>query len=221
MWKLIAVIAVLALAVTAGSTVANAQGVINLHGSASTLTFTGDGSGSPSTISFTLGAECPSGSCTAVQNGGPSGFYDITGSPSITLTNVNTFEWTVAQSAPLTFSFCSTVDCGGAGNVTYLTGTLELVDLLQGGNIGSYNYTGNANLTVTGGTLAFTPQGIANINLQFKSLTDLSLLLDTTGSVPGVSISGGTIDPTPEPSTMLLFGSGLLLAGAIIRRRLA
>jgi hypothetical protein len=220
MWKLTIVVAVLCLSFTAGSTIANAQGTINLNGSASTLTFTGDGPGSPPTISLTLGALCPSGKCAANQSGGPSGFYDITGSPSITLTNVNPAEWTVAQSAPLTFSFCSTLDCAGLGNVTYLTGNLKLVDLLQGGNSGTFNYTGNANLTVTGGTLAFTSQGIADLNITFLSVTNLTLLLGTTNSDGGVKISSGTIDPTPEPSSMLLFGTGFLLIGGILRRRL-
>jgi hypothetical protein len=35
-----------------------------------------------------------------------------------------------------------------------------------------------------------------------------------------VRIGSGTVDPTPEPSSMLLFGSGFLAFGAILRRRL-
>jgi hypothetical protein len=36
------------------------------------------------------------------------------------------------------------------------------------------------------------------------------------------NLEGGTLDalPTPEPSSMLLYGTGFLLFGTILRRRL-
>lgn len=40
------------------------------------------------------------------------------------------------------------------------------------------------------------------------------------GATEGATLSSGEVVATPEPSSMLLFGSGLLLAGGILRRRL-
>jgi len=230
MRKLLTVIAVLGLVLTVGSTIARAQSPITLGASAASLTFTGGGSGSPSTISLTLGTPCTTSKsiCSANQSGTPSGFYDITGSPTITLTNTLNLptvnQWTVAQSSALTFEFCSNAGCTGLSNTVYLSGTLELVNLTQTGTGGQFNYNSVANLTITGGTEAASwasGSAVATLYLDF-GLTPVNLgsLLGTTNSVAGVKFGTGTIDPTPEPSSMLLFGSGLLAAGFILRRRL-
>jgi len=223
MWKLLTVMAVLGLVVTAGSPSASAQSQITLGASAGTLTFTGEDS--PTSIGLSLGTPC--GSCIATQSGTPNGYYVITGSPTITLTETSaagpTTNWSVAQSGgPLTFEFCSTPDCSGAGNKVYLSGTLSLDTLTQTGKNGQFNYNSVANLTVTGGTEAalWGSEAIGVLNLSFSSSTNLGSLLNNDNSVSGVKIGSGTIDPTPEPSSMLLFGTGLLACGVFLRRRL-
>jgi len=226
MLKSVAVMAAIGIAFLAGSTTAKAQAPINLGVSAASLVFTGEGSSS--NIGFAFGNVCPNGSpalCIA-NEGATTGHYDITGSPTITLTlaNLSAGTWTASQTSPLTFSFCSTTGCHGLGNVVYLTGNLQLVDLVQtpGGNTGTFNYTGTENLTDLSGTLAssFGSSGVLSLNLQFSSRKNIESLLNDTNKITGVRIGSGTVDPTPEPSSMLLFGSGFLAFGAILRRRL-
>lgn len=229
MRNLVTIMATLAVALTFGSTIASAQNTINLMSSASTLTFTGESSAS--TIGLTLGELCPShgqGLCRAEETGGPSGHYSITGSAAITLTLTNSAagQWSVSQAGPLTFSFCSNVGCAGVGNIIYLSGDLRLEDIVQspGAKQGAFNYTEQVNLTNLTGTLAASwgSGGIVDLNLKFTSHTNLESLLnqDSTHKVGNVKIGNGTLDPTPEPGSMLLFGSGLLALGMILRRRL-
>ena len=226
MLKSVAVMAAIGIAFLAGSSTAKAQAPINLGVSAASLVFTGEGSST--TIGFAFGNVCPSGSpglCIA-NEGATTGHYDITGSPTITLTlaNLAAGTWTASQTGPLTFSFCSTTACHGVGNVVYLSGDLQLVNLVQtpGANTGTFNYTGTENLTDLTGTLAssFGSGGILSLNLQFASRKNIETLLNDTNKITGVRIGSGTVDPTPEPSSMLLFGSGFLAFGAILRRRL-
>src|ERR1700684_2524586 len=214
--KSVAVLAAIGIAFLVGSTSARAQAPINLGVSAASLVFTGEGSSS--TIGFAFGNVCPSGSsglCIA-NEGATTGHYDITGSPTITLTsaNLSAGTWTASQTAPLTFSFCSDAACHGVGNVVYLSGELQLVNVVQtpGAKTGTFNYTGTENLTDLTGTLAssFGSSGVLSLNLQFASTKNIELLLNDTNKITGVRIGSGTVDPTPEPSSMLLFGSGFL-----------
>lgn len=229
MRNLVTIMATLAIALALGSTTASAQNTINLMGSASTLTFTGESSAS--TIGLTLGSLCPNhaqGLCKAQETGGPSGHYTITGSATITLTLTDSAagQWSVSQTSPLTFSFCSEVGCAGAGNVIFLSGDLQLVNLVQspGAKAGTFNYTEQVSLTNLTGTLAasFGSSGIIDLSLKFTSHTNIESLLneDGTHQVKNVKIGSGTLDPTPEPASMLLFGSGLVALGMILRRRL-
>jgi hypothetical protein len=229
MRNLVTAMATLAIALTFGPTIASAQNTINLMGSASTLTFTGESSAS--TIGLTLGTLCPNqgqGLCKAEETGGPSGHYSITGSAAITLTLTNSSagEWSVSQTGPLTFSFCSNAGCAGVGNIIYLSGDLQLEDIVQspGAKVGMFNYTEQVNLANLTGTLAASwgSGGIVDLNLKFASHTNIESLLneDSTHKVKNVKIGSGTLDPTPEPGSMLLFGSGLLALGMVLRRRL-
>jgi hypothetical protein len=226
MLKSVVVLVALGIALVAGSTTVRAQAPINLGVSAASLVFTGEGSST--NIGFTFGNVCPSGSpglCIA-NEGATTGHYDITGTPTITLSLVSSVAgtWTASQTGPLTFSFCSNAGCHGVGNVVYLSGDLQLVNLSQtpGAKTGTFNYTGVENLTDLTGTLAssFGSGGILSLNLQFASSKNIETLLNDTNTIKGVRIGSGTVDPTPEPSSMLLFGSGFLAFGAILRRRL-
>jgi PEP-CTERM motif len=227
MLKSVAVMAALGIAFLVGSTTATAQSTINLLGSASTLVFTGESSSSQ--IGFAFGNVCPnSASICKASQGSINGHYDITGTPTITLTltSMAAGQWSVGQTAPLTFSFCSNADCKGVTNVTYLSGDLQLVDIVQspGAKTGQFNYTGTENLTMLTGTEASTfgsSGGVLMLNLIFSSKVNLESLLNSdTATIKGVKIGSGTVAPTPEPSSMLLFGSGFLAFGAILRRRL-
>jgi hypothetical protein len=228
MLKSVAVMAALGVALVAGSSTAKAQGPITLSNSAFSLVFSGESSSSM--IGFTLGgtALCPNNAslCGATQ-GLLSGHYDITGSPTITLdlSSLVAGTWTVGQSAPLTFSFCSNVDCKGVGNVVYLSGDLQLVNIVQtpGAKTGTFNYTSSDNLSMLTGTEAstFGSSGILTLNLQFSSTKNIESLLDSTSKIKDVRIGSGSVDSTPEPSSMLLFGSGFLAIGAFLRRRSA
>jgi len=229
MRNLVTTMATLVVALIFGSPIASAQNTINLMSSASTLTFAGESSAS--SIGLTLGALCPNqgqGLCKAEETGGPSGHYTITGSAAITLTLTNSAagQWSVSQTGPLTFSFCSELGCAGVGNTIYLSGDLRLESLVQspGAKQGTFNYAEQLNLTNLTGTLAASwgSGGTLDLNLRFTSHTNIESLLneDSTHKVRNVKIGGGTLDPTPEPGSMLLFGSGLLALGMVLRRRL-
>src|SRR5580658_11143545 len=104
MLKSVVVLVALGIALVAGSTTVRAQAPINLGVSAASLVFTGEGSST--NIGFTFGNVCPSGSpglCIA-NEGATTGHYDITGTPTITLTLASSVAgtWTASQTGPLT-----------------------------------------------------------------------------------------------------------------------
>lgn len=227
----------LALAVfllLAGKTRLAAQSGISLEGGAGqSVTFTGQGSGT-NTIGVTLGS-CTSGSCslTGTESGSgslsSSGTFDITSAAnSIMLTPSSSTSglYAVSASSPINFSLTGTA---GGQSGTLLSGTLNLVDFYQqpgpgnsGSMIGSFNASMTANMTISGGIFAsqFSSAGaVAQLNVQFNSPVAISTLEGTNLSQVSTMISS-SITPTPEPSSLLLFGSGLLMLGGVLRRRL-
>jgi hypothetical protein len=210
------------VAMTFGSSVAWGQNNISLNGTGSGIVnFAALGGGN---LSLSLGAciggaNCIDGSASGngVFGGGSpplNGFYEISGAAVDTLTLISAGLWNITGS---TFNFAFTQFADGLGT-NFLSGTLALVNLGQSGSSGTLNTNFQANLTGLSGSLAslFTSSGgRANISLDLSTSTDLSTLTSATGS-----IDHGSISQTPEASSMLLFGSGLLMAGGILRRKL-
>jgi len=209
---------------------AHAQTNISMGATLNAISFTGVGNADQVTMSF--GALCDATHCPGFGSGqaiGDNGFYSITGSPTITLTdvfsgfNTPTNDWNVTQSAPLTFCFSSAAGCGGT---VYLQGNLQLVsfDQSSGGNTGTFNPNHTPDLILTGGTLEsiFGPNPVMDLVVNFGGSPQLlTTLLNNTDKVNGVNVSSGEIDPnpTPEPATIALVGSGLLTLGTALRRR--
>jgi hypothetical protein len=204
---------------------ANAQTQITLGGSTQAITFTGLGSGNTTQEAITLG-HCVGATCTlggtAFGTGGvtsgpaPYSLTSTLGSLVMTLANSVTGLWTVAQSAPILFSY------GMGGSL--LTGDLNLLTFQEtpGTKQGTFNVNETANLAITGGSLAgaFGSNGVADVLITFTTTANVISLLGTTNSLSATDSSGELI-PTPEPSGFAIFllGAGTLLIGSLLRRR--
>ena len=121
------------------------------------------------------------------------------------------------------------------GLTTYLTGTFNLLTLFESpSSVGSnFNTNGTANLQITGGSLAslFTPNAILNVDVHFNAgpagnpHTDLLTLFNAAAcNASGKCLSdhelaSGNVSAAPEPTSLLLVGSGLILMGGVIRLR--
>ena len=237
MRKILLAVSVLTLLTFAVST-ATAQEEIALDGALSghnSLTFTS--TGTPNNSGWTL--TFPGNPLIGVANGAPgtplaslTGYYFISDTGvTITGTNTsymlfpggNTAIWNVTQNSPLSFTICPTSTACGP-STALLTGTLELVNLTQTVFTGAPYSTGvfngglTANLTITGGSDAslITPYAQASITIDLPP-TNLATL-PSKSTLTG-TISSGEILPTPEPVSMALVGSGLILLGALVRRR--
>jgi PEP-CTERM motif len=200
-------------AMTLGATTTKAQTQIAL-GTSTSGTITFSSSGSPaSTVNVAF--DDVGGAASTVPD---SGLYTYTiaggGLVNVTLTSAGAGYYTASNtSVPISI-------LGGGGT---LTGTLTLVDLLQLSSNGYVNIdpSVDANLVVTGATGVLAPylsagSGGLTITLNLGSTTAINLL---NGSET-VKVSNGNIMPSPEPSSMLLFGSGLLVFAGILRRQL-
>jgi len=228
MRKLILGLALASAVLALGATPASAQTQITIGGSTQSVTFTGEGAGSPTTVDVTLGT-CSAGTCTlsgsAFGTGGlASGpaAYSITTADTnaITMTFLGGGLWSVAQTDVITFCYGGAAVCDGS----LLTGSLTLLTFSQGAGsaTGEFNSTATANLVVTGGSLAgvFTAAGgILTVTVNVVTGANVSTLLGTTGTLSGPILSGN-LTPTPEPGSMVLLGSGLLALGTGLRRRI-
>jgi hypothetical protein len=214
--------ALVVIGLTLCSIPAAAQSEIILGSSNGLLIFQGMGAGT-STLSLTLGS-CKAGVCklggTAHGTGnllsGPAPYVFLSTLGSITLSLVDKVAglWNITQTSPIDFSY--------GKNGSLLTGTLDLLSLekIPGGKGGLFNYLENANLMITGGSLAsfFTADAILDVTIRFRTTEGLDTLLGTTKKV-GAEIAHGEILATPEPSTGFLLGSGLLALGTMLRIR--
>lgn len=210
--------------------------VLLLGGTSQTLTFRGTGNADVDTLEL---GTCSTGICTWAESGkgsisvglnqlaGYSGLWSLstsyTGSPfSLTLTSGfegNSNDWGISQPKPLTFDW-GTAGCSGAS--CYLTGTLELTDILQSGQGGIFDLGLDANLTITGGTLAnlVGPVGSYDYTVDFSSNKSLHQLTDER-TLTATGSSGEVLASTPEPNSLVLLASGIgaLLMGSLMRRR--
>jgi hypothetical protein len=211
------VLSVLALTVTFGSMTARAQTGIALSTSSTAgITFTPTGGGDLSMAAAVFGSAAGLGGLL-----GQTGFYTMSGAPII-LTLGPSFSPIFADyTASGTLNFMITSLGGGMGT-DLLTGSLSLIDLVQVTSTGMTDTSAVLNLVISGGTLQSSYPGNTGISRLTINLGSLDFLPDlkTAGAT---KLGGATLDalPTPEPGSMLLYGSGLLLIGIILRRRLA
>jgi hypothetical protein len=158
----------------------------------------------PTTSTVTFSGDSTSLTMTGPLNGAISGGGSFAGATSFTLSG-----------SPLAFTGVS----GSPGDFTS-SGTLNFA--LNGGSL----FTGTlSNITLT--TLSHEPNmvilsgslnGGGQVTLILDVRTPLSGLMGTELGTLSAGEALNTV--TPEPGTMLLFGSGLLLVAGVLRRKL-
>ena len=215
MRKSIVALSVLALAVMLGSMTASAQTGISLSTSSTNgITFTPTGSGNLSMDTGVFGSAAGLGGLL-----GTTGFYSLTGGPVALALGPNLSPFFADYAASGTLNFEITSGPGGTGT-DLLMGNLSLVDLVQAFSSGMTNTSALTDMTITGGSLNGNYPGNTGISQLTINLTGLGFL-PGLGSAMATSLRGATLDAVvvPEPISMLLFGSGLILFGIILRRR--
>jgi hypothetical protein len=199
-----------------------------LGGTSQKLTFLG--SGDSNTVLIQLGS-CSNGICDWTEQGrgsvsyganqlaGYSGLWSLsipyTGTNTFNLTltpgfNGNPSDWGVSQPSPINFTW-GTAGCSGANCL--LAGNLELTDLVESGNGGTFNLGMDVDLIITGGILA----SLVNQNDILDYTITFSPGTGTTRKASGSS--GEAAMPTSELGSLLLLGTGLGLLGFVRRLR--
>jgi hypothetical protein len=231
MRKWMLVLAILIAAVTFGSTSANAQTQISIgpiQGTNQAVIFTGDG-GTGATMTF---GACGGGPCTIHTQdqfliaGANDGLFSAStlittpGPASYSLTSSNGANWSVSGPT-MAYSFSS-----GAGNLTGtvtwsqvntngsadLVGTIFVTGVSGGSDLSTYYTVGDTYIIRFAATYA-----AGNQTLEGIFGTTLTAMAGTNNAGESGSIG---ITPTPEPTAMLLYGTGIFLIGGILRRRL-
>lgn len=225
MRQLLIVLAVLTLAVSFSAISAYAQTDLNISPPASgQVTFQ---SGGANTV-----AMCTS-TCTLTNSAG-TGFVVGSGGSPVILDGSYTLSF---NSASLTLSGTQFSVTGGTGTLTYTDtfgtgGSVTLALQLTLVRDGTPTPTLSGTYAVVSSTGNLTPlfsgenaTGAFGLTLSLSGCTLENIAKGTcfplAPTSTGKVLSGDTLGATPEPSSMLLFGTGLLVAGAILRRRLA
>jgi hypothetical protein len=143
----------------------------------------------------------------------------LTGSAAGTGVLAGATSYTLSSGSPLVFTASGPHDYATTGTLSFelnggsfLTGTLSGISLEQIGRLVILTAT----LTVSGGSSGLSGAQVAII-IDLPSGTSLSGL--TGVEFGGFSVGEGLGSVTPEPSTMLLFGSGLLVFAGFCRRK--
>lgn len=108
-----------------------------------------------------------------------------------------------------------------------LDGILSIQNLSVATNSGTYDTTVMGNFDITGGSYCSESGAVCGPGAGYgKVLLTLGAMVPPipNGSRGGLSsvsivIPAGNFSATPEPTSMLLFGSGLLVLGGVLRRR--
>jgi hypothetical protein len=203
MKKVAGILVVLAVALTLGSAVVNAQTQITLGPTASgSISFNGSGGN----VSINLGTLVGG---SALLPPGSDG-YTMVQSGAISLSSTGS----IFQANPIAFSYSN-----GSGGT--LTGSLELVNFAQLGSLGLFNDNLVANLANLGGTLAsnFGSTAVLDITVVVQNGANVWNLFSSNGT-DWAHISSGEVVPTPETSTLVLFGAGLVAIGLLMLRRM-
>lgn len=123
----------------------------------------------------------------------------------------------LTQSAPVAFTLGSS-----PGGNDLLTGSLELVDIVQTGSAGVFNDALVINLTVTGGSL----QGLfagnnGSVQLTIKFSSGQNLVNIAKNQAFLAEVISGAVFPVPEPGSLTLLGAGLLGFAGLCRKKFA
>ena len=164
---------------------------------------------------------------SVIFGGNPVASYTLDFNSTSFLANFNgTGSWLFSAGDTSGYSL-ATIGGGVNGTITWLTLNESLA--------GVDSLTGNATFAGTG-TLSGIGNGSASITLNLNRLTCANLSAGTACSMTGVALdppnpagfaafgatfgapTGGGTNPTPEPGTLLLLGSGLAGMGFIRRK---
>jgi len=212
---------------TSLSCLAHADGISFQPGSSSTkVTATATGLSTTTSGAFLVSAS-PSGASEAITaaltifSTGPSADFTMA---AVTGTGATYANGTAVPDVEITSASCT----GGADPGVCLLGSLNGGNFTatpggQGSFSGLFNvYYVSPSIMTFFGAATFTSSGSDSLNISNSVFTG-SPLTSVVGGFSGADVTvavTGIPNPTPEPDTLVLFGSGLLGMAGMIRRKL-